>query len=77
MGYKKIKYFSFIMLCALSVPLVLVGKILARLKKFSKFTLLVKSPVVKVEYTNSSVSATYREPHTHRLHAIKGQKNIC
>jgi uncharacterized protein (DUF2252 family) len=52
---------------------VLAEKILARLKQFPKFSLLLRSPVVKVEHSNSSVAAIYREPTTNRLLKITGK----
>jgi hypothetical protein len=59
-----------------SITLVLAQSVLRELLKFKKFTLLLRSPVVKVQHSNSSVTAIYRDPTTQQLVPIKGNLNV-
>jgi hypothetical protein len=58
------------------IPLVLAQSVLRELLKFKKFSLLLRSPVVKVQHSNSSVTAIYREPTTQQLVPIKGNLDV-
>jgi hypothetical protein len=52
--------------------LVLTQSVLRELLKFKKFSLLLRSPVVRVQHSNSSVTAIYRDPTTQQLVPLKG-----
>jgi hypothetical protein len=60
----------------LYIPLVLAQSVLRELLKFKKFTLLLRSPVVKVQHSNSSVTAIYRDPTAQQLVSIKGNLDV-
>jgi hypothetical protein len=52
--------------------LVLTQSVLRELLKFKKFSLLLRSPVVRVQHSNRSVTAIYRDPTTQQLVSLKG-----
>jgi hypothetical protein len=60
------------MLRFIFITLVLTQSVLRELLKFKKFSLLLRSPVVRVQNSNSSVTAIYRDPTTQQLVSLKG-----
>jgi hypothetical protein len=52
--------------------LVLTQSVLRELLKFKKFSLMLRSPVVRVQHSNSTVTAIYRDPTTQQLVPLTG-----